>query len=135
MKKIISVLIAVLILMTVTTVFSAATEENTAKYSYLVDNTEYTVEFSNSAASDEKQEAVAKKLIGLNDSSTQTYGLGCILFGHDYVYDTVYVITHKAKTYSPRCKEDTYDVTYCEDCDYTEQELIGTNYIACCPED
>ena len=135
MKKILSVLITVLILMTAMTVYSAAAGEDAATYSYQIDDTEYTVKFTDNDIPAEKQEMIAQKLVGLDDSSVQTYGLGCVLFGHDYLYKTVYVITHEAKTYRPRCKEDTYDVKYCEDCDFTEETYLGTVFIDCCPED
>lgn len=135
MKKNIRFLACVLILMTFMTVASSAVSENTASYTYETDGTEYTVIFSDNSIPTEKQEAIAQKLIGIEGSSAQTYGLGCTLFGHDYLYDTVDVITHKAKTYTPRCKQDTYDVTYCEDCDYCEQTLVAETYIHCCSED
>lgn len=131
MKKIISVLICVAVLMTAATVFAAATDNGV--YVYEVDETEYTVEFTDNNVSAEKQECIAQSLVGVKDESIQTYGLGCLLFGHDYKYTTTFVITHKVRTYAPRCKRETYDVTYCEDCDYTEQTLVATSYIVCCP--
>ncbi len=131
MKKIISVLICAAVLMTATTVFAAATDNGV--YVYEVDETEYTVEFTDNNVSAEKQELIAQSLVGVKDESIQTYGLGCLLFGHDYKYTTTFVITHKVRTYDPRCKRETYDITYCEDCDYTEQTLVSTVYIVCCP--
>ena len=135
MKKTIRVLAFLLVIMTALSVVASATSENTATYTYETEDTEYTVIFSDSSVSQEKQEAIAQKLIGLNDSSAQTYGLGCILFGHDYLYDTVHVVTHRVLSTAPRCKQDSYDVTYCEDCDYFEENLYATTYIHCCPED
>ncbi len=135
MKKIISILITAVILMTAMTVYSAATESDPATYNYQIDDTEYTVEFANNNIPAEQQEMIAQKLVGLDGSSAQPYGLGCILFGHDYLYDTVYVIYHKQNKYNPRCKEETYDVKYCEDCDFTEETLVAIGYINCCPED
>ena len=117
------------------TVIAPAESENTTTYTYKTEDAEYTVIFSNSSMSQEKQEAIAQKLIGLDDSSVQTYGLGCTLFGHDYLYDRVHVVTHKVNSTSPRCKRQTYDITYCEDCDYYEEKLLNTTYINCCPED
>ncbi len=134
MKRTISILICTLILMTAMT-FVAAANDLTNTYVYEADGVEYTVNFEDSTVSIEKQEIIAQRLIGLNDSNVQTYGLGCTLFGHDYAYTTASVITHKVRTYSPRCKKEMYDVTYCEDCDYTEQTLTSTSYISCCPAD
>ena len=48
---------------------------------------------------------------------------------------TASVIQHKVSELNPRCKKQTYDVTYCEDCDYTKETLVNTTYINCCPED
>lgn len=135
MKKTIRVLAFLLIIMTSLTIVASAFGENTTTYTYETEDTEYTVIFSDSSIPQEKQEAIAQKLIGLDDSSAQTYGLGCTLFGHDYLYDTVHVVTHKAKASQPRCKQQTYEVTTCEDCDYFKEELMTTTYINCCPLD
>ena len=132
MKKTIRILAFLLVFMTALTVVASATGESTAVYTYETEDTEYTVTFSNDAIPQEKQEAIAKKLIGIDDSSSQTYGLICTLFGHDYVYDKANVVTHKASSTAPRCKKQTYDVTYCDNCDYYEEELVSTTYIYCC---
>lgn len=132
MKKTIRVLAFLLVIMTALSVVASATSENTATYTYETEDTEYTVIFSDSSVPQEKQEAIAQKLIGIDDSSAQTYGLGCTLFGHDYLYDTVHVVTHKVRSSAPRCKQDTYHVTSCEDCDYFEEELVAITYIYCC---
>lgn len=130
MKRIICVLISMLILMTSACVFASALEENV----YVIDGIEYTVQFDDSVPS-EKQEIIAQALIGGDCCSAQPYGLGCTLFGHDYAYTTSTVVQHKIFPTAPRCVEYLYDVTYCEDCDYTEQTMIARNYIYCCPED
>ncbi len=135
MKKTICILVSIFILMMSMSVWASATTSSNTTYNYEIDNAYYTVEFSNDNLTTEEQEIVATQLVGLNDDSLGTYGLGCILFGHDYKYTSASVISHKVRTYSPRCKREIYDVTYCEDCDYTEQTLIGTMYIDCCPED
>ena len=134
MKKTIRILICILALLTVTTVFVAAKEPN-RQYVYHVDDNEYTVEFMDAALTAEQQEQVAYRLVHSEDSDTHTYGLGCILFGHDLKTSKVGVITHKVYKYAPRCKQEIYDVTICEDCDYQTQTLSSTSYINCCPED
>lgn len=135
MKKTIRVLAFLLVMMTALTIVASASDENTTTYTYETEDTEYTVIFSDSSIPQEKQEAITQKLIGLGDSSAQTYGLGCVLFGHDYLYEVVHVVTHKVYSTAPRCKQDSYDVTLCEDCDYFEEDLYATAYIDCCPED
>ena len=132
MKKTIRILAFWLVIMTSLTVVASATDENFAVYTYETEDTKYTVTFSNGDIPQEKQEAIAQKLIGTGDSSSQTYGLWCTLFGHDYVEDSVNVVTHKASSSAPRCKQQTYDVTYCSKCDYTEEKLVATTYIYCC---
>ncbi len=133
MKKTIRVLAFLLVSITSLTIVASAVGENTTTYAYHTKDTEYTVIFSDSTIPQEKQAAIAQKLLSIDDSSAQTYGLGCILFGHDYLYDSVNVVTHKVRSTSPRCKQQTYDITYCEDCDYFEEKLVATTYIICCP--
>ena len=133
MKKTIKILAFLLMIITAMTVIAPAESDNTTTYTYKTEDAEYTVSFSDGSIPQDKQENIAQKLIGLDDSSAQTYGLGCVLFGHDYLYDYVQVTTHKVRSSAPRCKLDSYDVTYCEDCDYFEEELVATTYIYCCP--
>ena len=134
MKKIIRILMCILVILTATTVWTAATEPN-RQYTYQENDVEYTVEFMDNALTADQQEQAAYRLIHEDESGAQTYGLGCILFGHDLTTSKVAVITHKAYKYSPRCKREMYDVTICEDCDYQTQKLTSTSYIICCPED
>lgn len=135
MKNTIRFLAFLLVIITALTVGAAASGESTTTYTYETEDAEYTVVFSNSSMPAEKQEAIARRLIGIDDSSIQTYGLGCTLFGHDYLYDQANVITHKVKATAPRCKSQSYNITYCEDCDYYEEQLVSVIYIYCCPED
>ena len=132
MKKLISILISMLIVMTFLCVIASAESNSNNTYTFETEDTNYTVTFDGNNLSEEQQKIVAEKLVFDNDDSTQTYGLGCTLFGHDYLYDTAYVITHKVRSSQPRCKEDTYDVKYCEDCDFMEETLINSKYIYCC---
>ena len=134
MKKYSVALICILIILTITAVWASATETNT-QYTYQKNNTAYTVEFIETELSEEQQEQVANRLIHAEDSDATIYGLTCTLFGHKLTESTVGVITHKVRTYAPRCKREIYDVTVCERCDYQTQTLSGTSYILCCPED
>ena len=132
MRRIISVLISLFILASfVCTAVSAVGDGNT--YVFETEDTHYTVVFTGGDDLTEEQERIiAEKLALGSDDGAQTYGLGCTLFGHDYLYKTAKVITHKVRTTSPRCKQDTYEIKYCEDCDYTEETLMSSKYITCC---
>jgi len=132
MKRIICALMCFVLLIATSSVVSASNE--TGVYEYEINGTEYTVEFEDENISPDKKEIIAETLLGLRDDSAQTYGLGCTLFGHDWVTKTVFVTEHKVYTTIPRCLRRTYDVTYCEDCDKTkEQTLFSTTPIDCCP--
>lgn len=131
MKKIISILISLCIMMIVLCVVAAAEGTGNSTYTFETDDAHYTVEFNDNNLTEQQQMHIAEKLVGTDDM-VQTYGLGCTLFGHDYKYTSANVITHKYRTSAPRCKKDMYNVTYCEDCDYTEETLTTTTYIVCC---
>jgi|GEM_PF-1069309 len=134
MKKYSIVLSSILIILTITAVWASATETNN-QYTYQKDNIAYTVEFPQNELTVEQQERVAYNLVYTENQTTQPYGLTCTLFGHKLVESTVSVITHKVRTYDPRCKREIYDVTVCERCDYQTQTLSTTSYIICCPEE
>ena len=131
MRKTFSFLLALLAIMSVTVVVASASSEK-AEYTYTIDGTEYNVEFMDTNASPEKQEMIALKLVGLYDGGAQTYGLGCVLFGHDLQYTTTNVVKHKVRTAQPRCLQETYEIEYCEDCDYSKSTLLYSKYINCC---
>lgn len=132
MKKIISLLICTIILMTSLCIIADA---NSNSYTYIIDEVEYTVEISDTNISNEKKQLIADALINMNESEIMPANIWCDLFGHDYKYTTASMTQHKVNVYNPRCKRQTYDVTYCEDCDYTEQTLKAINYVNCCPEE
>lgn len=132
MKKIVSILICALILMTALCVVASAESTGNNTYTFETEDAHYTVTFESNNLSEEQQSRVAEGLVFGKEDSAVTYGLGCTLFGHDYVYDTVYVITHKVRTTHPRCKQAIYDVTTCEDCDFYEETLIKTQFVDCC---
>ena len=132
MKRIVSILICTLILMTALCVVASAESTGNNTYTFETEDAHYTVTFESNNLSEEQQRRVAEGLVFGRDDSAATYGLGCTLFGHDYIYETVRVITHKVRTTNPKCKEETYDVTTCEDCDYYEATLIDTRFVDCC---
>ncbi len=135
MKKIISILMSLLILMSTMCIWATATSESNNTYTFDTEEAVYTVEFNDNNLTAEEQELVAAKLAGIEYNAAAPANILCDIFGHDYEYTTASVITHKVRTYAPRCKKQMYDVTYCEDCDYTEQTLTLTTYIDCCAED
>ena len=69
-----------------------------------------------------------------NDNEVEPMSL-CWLFGHDITTSSVTVITHKAKTYSPRCLKELYHVQTCSKCDYYKEECLSAVYIVCHPND
>lgn len=134
MKRIISALLCIALLMTAG--FAVSAVDDNEAYNYEINGEEYTVTFVNDSLSADTKQIIAESLVGLRDGSVQTYGLGCTLFGHDYITERVTVIHHRVRTIVPRCDELIYDVTICEDCDYIkEQRLVGTYNIYCCPVD
>lgn len=132
MKRIICALMCFVLLIATGTVVSASNE--TGVYEYEINNVEYTVEFEDKSISPDTMEMIAESILGLRDDYAQTYGLGCTLFGHDWVTKTVFVTEHKVYATIPRCLRHTYHVTYCEDCDKTKEEtLFSTTLVNCCP--
>ena len=134
MKKTISILITTLIILSSLTVFASATGNNEV-YTYEVNNMTYSIEFEDDNFSDQKKEAISAKLIGIENATAVPANIWCDIFGHDLVSSTVTVTEHKVRTYAPRCLKHTYDVTACEDCDYSEQTLLASTYTNCCAED
>lgn len=69
---------------------------------------------------------------GEEQEGTATYGLTCTLLGHKIESSTVYKITHKARSTSPRCLKKTYNYESCTRCDYESSTLLTSTYIVCC---
>lgn len=61
-----------------------------------------------------------------------TYGITCTLLGHKIECTSVYTITHKARSASPRCLKKTYAYEECTRCDYENSTLTRSEYIVCC---
>lgn len=66
------------------------------------------------------------------NNGAATYGLTCILLGHNIKISSVSAITHKVSATSPRCLEKTYDYEECTRCDYEKATLVCSEYIVCC---
>lgn len=133
MKKSISILICISIIMSVLCIYASATENSI--YKYEIDGYEYTVEIDDSNIPAEKKQAIADNLVGADEYGVAPANILCDIFGHDYLYTTSVVYKHKVYTSSPRCQKLTYDVKYCEDCDFMQQTLVNTTRVYCCPED
>lgn len=133
MKKIISVFMAVVLFVISATLITSASENPVVIIT--TEDAEYTIEFENTNLSEEKRQTIANNLVLGKENDIQTYGLMCSLFGHKTEENTVFVVSHKYKAISPRCKRDSYLVTTCTRCDYQEQELYASIYIVCCPEE
>lgn len=132
MKRIISGLIIVFVLMSSLCVWASATNE---VYIYNIDGIEYTVEIADDNINENKKQSIANALVNAEISEAVPANIWCDIFGHDYQYTTASTIQHKVNVNAPRCKKSTYSVKYCEDCDFTEQTLQGVTHIYCCPED
>ena len=129
MKKIISVFLCCVILLSSACVFASATND---VYTYEIDGIEYTVQITDDNINENKKQSIANALVNAEVSEAVPANIWCDIFGHDYKYTTASVVSHKVRTSAPRCKVDYYNVTYCEDCDYTQQTYTGTEYINCC---
>lgn len=134
MKRIIHTTAWLLVLLTALNIWASAESKNT-QYTFETNGVTYTVEFTETSLSEEKQAEVAQRLLGIKDSDAQTNGLGCTLFGHDLTSELVLVITHKVRVYAPRCERKSYEVETCADCDYLNATLLNTDYVFCCPVD
>ena len=69
---------------------------------------------------------------GEEQEGIATYGLTCTLLGHKIESSTVYKITHKVRSTSPRCQKKTYNYDACTRCDYEKSTLVSSAYIVCC---
>jgi len=90
--------------------------------------------FRGNTAFDEAQRQRIADILA-NDITPVEQRAWCWLLGHEYIADSVSVITHKKRDYNPRCSEDIYKITTCANCSYYEEELLGSQYIVCCPEE
>lgn len=133
MKRITSLMMCLIIMMTSMCIFASA--EGNGTYEFEVDGEEYTVEFVSSDLSAEKQETVAARLVGLEVSEPVPANILCNLFGHDYEYSTTYVTHHKVATIAPRCQRKYYDITTCSRCDYYSETYTRAALIYCCAEE
>jgi len=95
------------------------------------------VEFSaDTVLTPAQREIIADRLVhGYEPTEGATTYSWCWLLGHEESFEYVSVITHRAVSTTPRCLEQTYEVTVCANCDYYSERLVAQGYITCCPED
>lgn len=128
MKKLIALILVVVSLFSVMSIsaYAEGTEENTISVS--VDDTVFI--FDANTSEEFRSKAIAHYFN--HDDGAETYGLTCTLFGHKLESSYITTITHKVRTTSPKCLQETYDTEACTRCDYANAVLIGSTYIVCC---
>lgn len=84
-----------------------------------------------SVFSDEEKQMIKESIYG-NICKSETYGLKCTLFGHNYKSEITEVIRHKASETKPRCIKETHDFKVCSVCSDMTSTLLTQSYIDCC---
>lgn len=134
MKKILIILIMTTIVVSALPLITNASGTKN-ELEYEMEDKHCTVVFED-AIPEGKRELIAKRLLGIEVESAETYGLMCTLFGHKYGEEGfVDVITHKVRASAPRCRSERYLVKVCTRCDDMATTLISQTYISCCPVD
>lgn len=129
MKK----LLAGFILLTTIVAFGLTAYANdVSRNTYYYEELQIEVRFDENNSLSEEQKQKISEILAYDLTPPETRAW-CWLTGHDKVIHTVTVITHKARTLAPRCLDSTYNVTTCNNCDYYYEELVGQQYIFCCP--
>ncbi len=129
MKRIISLIMAVVSLFCVMSVSVGAQGVDEGTVTVTVNETVFIFDVNTSKEFREK--VIAHYFHGENDGAT-TYGLTCTLFGHKLESSVVAAVTHKVSATSPRCRRDTYNVETCSRCDYVNSRMLSSVYIVCC---
>lgn len=137
MKKIISLVSAICIMITGATIGGSAAEfvdSNTNTFYY--GNKE--VSISDENISQEKMHFIADYIIGesitdVHENSVSPCGIACI-FGHKIETTTATETEHNAYSSSPKCLVKKYKIEYCtrSSCDYINKELISSYRTAVC---
>ena len=129
MKKIIALIMVVVSLFSVMSISAYA--ENATENTITVTVNEVEFIFDAETSEDFRNKAIAH-YFNHDDDGAAAYGLTCTLFGHKLESSVITAITHKVRTTSPRCLEETYNVETCSRCDYTNSTLLDSIYIVCC---
>lgn len=130
MKKINRILS--LLLLTVF-IFTITVSANSNTYIYTDGNIE--IKITHPELSEEKILQIINVLINHeNSKNAQPFGLTCTLFGHKLSTSVATITDHMVYDSYPYCKNQIYDVSICERCDYTETILVATERVGCCTE-
>jgi len=125
----------VVCILTIAMVYSLmihASAEQHEHVSYSFNNRNVEVIFDEDTPfTEEQQQRIAEILV--NNTPPIESRAWCWLLGHEYISDAVSVITHEVYDTNPRCIKQYYEVTTCANCNYYDEELIGTIYLDCCP--
>ncbi len=127
MKKLISLILAILL---ITTLCFSTSATNETDYTYNFG--EKTIVFNSSTTFTKAQREKIANILNGTGNETEVANLLCI-FGHNYNVDHVTTITHCASATAPRCLEEIYEVSVCTRCNQTITEKITSSYIYCCP--
>lgn len=130
MKKFISVMTVVALLVCGTVLNTSASD--TSATTFIYEEKEIIVE--NSDLSYDEKKVVADYVAEVApESDVSTCGILCI-FGHKLTTSTVTEITHNAYSTTPKCLQSIYQVESCtrDSCDYIEKTLISSRRISTC---
>lgn len=129
MKRIISLIMAVVSLFCVMSVSAGANGVDDGTVTVTVNETDFIFDAN---TTEEVRERIIDNYFNGEDDTATTYGLICTLFGHKTETTSLTTVTHKVRSTAPRCRKDKYSVDTCTRCDYTETTLISSTYIYCC---
>ena len=120
----------------VLTVILGISPSANANSSNIVELNGYTIVFEEDTVfTSDEQLALAQRVVthdSSNESSSQPYGVMCTLFGHKTTTEPIIVIEHCVQAAQPRCVEYYENLTVCSRCDYSNIEIISSQYIYCC---
>lgn len=128
MKKIIALILVVVSVFSIMSISAYAEDSTENTVTVIVNETEFVFDADTT-------EVFRNKFIAHyfnHDDGAATYGLTCTLFGHKLESSVITTITHKVRTTSPKCLQETYNTETCSRCDYTNATLINSIYISCC---
>lgn len=123
MKKIIAILILCVTLLLSLGVIAAAYQNH--------EDCVNVIFTENSVFTDEEKQVIENYFKESIDD-TNSYGIRCTLFGHNYITELVDVIRHKVRATKPRCDKETYETKICSVCSHTVSELIFLTSTNCC---
>ena len=128
MKKIIALVLATILSLSLFTTAGATNSE------YTYGDVEIVFE-EDCTFSKEMKQKIADYIVNGDDGAT-TYNLLCTVFGHKETVEAVGSISHKVSPTHPRCLRQTWEVHACSRCEEAlDIILISESYITCCPEE